>query len=183
MPRFALLLVLAWCLLLPPPARADQVRDLTAPEVRQLVEEEGALPVHVLSRIEFDMQHLPGSINIPVTEVAASDALPPDRERPLVEAEEPATVAAPAGTEDLAGLRLLLVDDNEINREVALMTRARTHTVTPAGPGLEALVLLAQTDVDAVLMDVQMPDMDGLTATAAIRAAEGGLPPRAWTAT
>jgi rhodanese-related sulfurtransferase len=60
------------------------VPDLTAPEVRQLVEEEGALPVHVLSRIEFDMQHLPGSINIPVTEVAASDALPADRERPLV---------------------------------------------------------------------------------------------------
>ena len=52
--------------------------------MRQLVEEEGALPVHVLSRIEFDMQHLPGSINIPVTEVAASDALPTDRERPLV---------------------------------------------------------------------------------------------------
>ncbi len=98
---------------------------------------------------------------------------------PLLPAEEPATVAEPAGIEALAGLHLLLVDDNEINREVARMTLARIHTVTPAGTGLEALVLLAQTDVDAVLMDVQMPDMDGLTATAAIRAAEGGLPPPA----
>ena len=82
--RFAPILVLACLLLVPPPARANQVRDLTAPEVREMVEEDGALPVHVLSRIEFDMQHLPGSINIPVTEVAASDALPADRERPLV---------------------------------------------------------------------------------------------------
>ena len=84
MDRFVLMLVLACLFLVAPSARAHQVPDLTAPEVRQLVEEEGALPVHVLSRIEFDMQHLPGSINIPVTEVAASDALPTDRDRPLV---------------------------------------------------------------------------------------------------
>ena len=84
MDRFAPILVLACLLLVAPPARANQVRDLTAPEVREMVEEDGALLVHVLSRIEFDMQHIPGSINIPVTEVAASDALPADRERPLV---------------------------------------------------------------------------------------------------
>ena len=54
------------------------------------------------------------------------------------------------------------------------MTLARSHRVTGAGTGLEALALLAQVDFDAVLMDVQMPEMDGLAATAAIRAAERG---------
>ena len=49
MDRFAPILVLACLLLVAPPARANQVRDLTAPEVREMVEEDGALLVHVLS--------------------------------------------------------------------------------------------------------------------------------------
>ena len=84
MDRFAPMLVLACLLLVAPSARAHQVPDLSAPEVRQLVEEEGALPVHVLSRIEFDMQHIPGSINIPVTALADSDLLPREKDRSLI---------------------------------------------------------------------------------------------------
>jgi CheY-like chemotaxis protein len=68
------------------------------------------------------------------------------------------------------------VDDSEVNREVATLTLERAHRVTGAGTGLEALALLAQADFDAVLMDVQMPKMDGPVATMAIRAAEGGEP-------
>ena len=49
-----------------------------------MVEEDGALLVHVLSRIEFDMQHIPGSINIPVTALADSDLLPREKDRSLI---------------------------------------------------------------------------------------------------
>jgi signal transduction histidine kinase/CheY-like chemotaxis protein/HPt (histidine-containing phosphotransfer) domain-containing protein len=74
------------------------------------------------------------------------------------------------------GLRILVVDDNEVNRDVASMTLARDHAVTTAANGVEALMTLAADSFDAVLMDVQMPLMDGLAATAAIRAAERGEP-------
>ena len=93
---------------------------------------------------------------------------------PLRPAEPPATDAKETQTPGLSGLRILLVDDSEVNREVATMTLERAHRVTGAGTGLEALALLAQADFDAVLMDVQMPEMDGLAATVAVRAAEGG---------
>ena len=85
-------------------------------------------------------------------------------------------VAEAQAARAVSGLRILLVDDSEVNREVAAMTLARSHRVTGAGTGLEALAFLAQADFDAVLMDVQMPEMDGLAATAAIRAAERGAP-------
>ncbi len=93
---------------------------------------------------------------------------------PLQPAEAPAAVAKETQAPVVRGLHILLVDDSEVNREVATMTLARSHRVTGASTGLEALALLAQVDFDAVLMDVQMPEMDGLAATAAIRAAERG---------
>lgn len=65
-------------------AVAGGVPDLTAPEVKMMVEEQGALLVHVLSRLEFDMQHIPGSINIPITGVATSDLLPADKNHPVI---------------------------------------------------------------------------------------------------
>ena len=95
---------------------------------------------------------------------------------PLRPAEAPARVVKETQAPVLRGLHILLVDDSEVNREVATMTLARSHRVTGAGTGLEALVLLAQVDFDAVLMDVQMPEMDGLAATTAIPAAETGQP-------
>ncbi len=77
---------------------------------------------------------------------------------------------------ELKGLHILVVDDNEVNRDVAGMTLARDHAVTTSGNGIEALMSLASGEFDVVLMDVQMPVMDGLTATRVIRAAEQGLP-------
>lgn len=65
-------------------AAAGEVPDLTAPEVKMMVEEQGALLVHVLSRLEFDMQHIPGSINIPITAVSTSDLLPTDKNHPVI---------------------------------------------------------------------------------------------------
>jgi PAS domain S-box-containing protein len=74
------------------------------------------------------------------------------------------------------GLHILVVDDNEVNRDVASMTLEQDHIVTTAANGAEALVKLAFDRFDVVLMDVQMPVLDGLATTTLIRAIEQGQP-------
>ncbi|MCT9810268.1 response regulator [Acidovorax sp. Be4] len=70
----------------------------------------------------------------------------------------------------LAGKKVLVVDDNALNREVAEdFLRLVGMQVVTAHHGRHALERLQTETVDAVLMDVHMPDMDGLTATRAIR--------------
>jgi two-component system, sensor histidine kinase and response regulator len=73
-------------------------------------------------------------------------------------------------------LKVLLVEDNAINRELAkrLLTK-RGHTVFLAENGKLALSAIESQDFDVVLMDVQMPEMDGFEATAAIRKMEASL--------
>jgi signal transduction histidine kinase/DNA-binding response OmpR family regulator/ligand-binding sensor domain-containing protein/HPt (histidine-containing phosphotransfer) domain-containing protein len=70
----------------------------------------------------------------------------------------------------LAGARILLVEDNPINQELAreLLNRAGI-VVNIAGDGKEALAILGRERFDAVLMDCQMPVMDGYEATHALR--------------
>ena len=70
-------------------------------------------------------------------------------------------------------LHILLAEDNPINQlMVTRMLANRGHTVEIASTGAEALAALEQHTFDVVLMDVQMPEMDGFEATAAIRAQE-----------
>jgi PAS domain S-box-containing protein len=73
-------------------------------------------------------------------------------------------------TEQIRGAQILLVEDNEINRQVAreILENAGL-TVTMACDGKEAVAAVARNRFDAVLMDVQMPVMDGYTATREIR--------------
>jgi CheY-like chemotaxis protein len=67
----------------------------------------------------------------------------------------------------------LLVEDNAINQTLALrLLQKRGYVVAVAGNGREALAALEKEDFEVVLMDVQMPEMDGFEATAAIRERE-----------
>jgi two-component system sensor histidine kinase/response regulator len=95
---------------------------------------------------------------------------------------KPSEAGSPPATSTAGGLamgaegrrvRILLVEDNVVNQRVAsgLLTR-RGHPVTLAQDGREALARLEHETFDLVLMDVQMPVMGGLEATAAIRLRE-----------
>ena len=89
------------------------------------------------------------------------------------------------GTPETAGrmpagrsLRLLLAEDNVVNQRLAVLLLDRLgHEITVVGDGAEAVaqVLHAATPFDAVLMDMQMPVLDGLAATREIRAAQGDV--------
>lgn len=78
-----------------------------------------------------------------------------------------------AAAYDFSGRRLLLAEDNAINTEVAVMLlESKGFTVDTAENGLRALELFSKSSTgyyDAILMDIRMPLMDGLTATTSIR--------------
>ena len=77
--------------------------------------------------------------------------------------------------ESRRSLRVLLAEDNPVNQQVAVaMLVKRGHEVHVAGNGREAVDAVRARDYDVVLMDIQMPELDGFEATQAIRAMPKG---------
>ena len=78
-----------------------------------------------------------------------------------------------AKTQPARKLHILIADDNPINQRLARSLLAKQgHSTMAVGSGREALAALQLQDFDLILMDVQMPDLDGFEATKAIRAQE-----------
>lgn len=102
---------------------------------------------------------------------------------PLLAARTPAAGAAspaPAPSAPARRLRLLVADDDAVNRVLATtILGKRGHDVEAVAGGAAVLEALRRNRFDAVVMDVQMSDMDGLSATAAIRRGDAGDAARA----
>jgi PAS domain S-box-containing protein len=97
------------------------------------------------------------------TFTARFDMEPPSPDLP----EDPAPQPRPA----LPSLHVLLADDNRVNRDItARLLTLRGHRVSTAQNGREAVEAAGETPFDCILMDIQMPGMDGVAATRAIRA-------------
>jgi CheY-like chemotaxis protein len=115
-----------------------------------------------------------GFLTKPATPAMLRDALAGASAAPL----QPPPLALPASAARLAGVRVLVVDDIAMNRQIARgLLEHDGATVDEADGGVAALAMSAAHDYDAILMDVQMPDMDGYACTRAMRQRAGARIP------
>ena len=140
----------------------------------------GAIPVvamlsmaeqELLAKMPQDTVRYQATLVRPLTASAVDAALASCRDAGL-----PAGAHAPLAAQRLRGMRLLLVEDNALNRQVAMeLLTGEGATVDLADGGRAGVAALSAPNAgyDAVLMDVQMPDMDGYAATQAIRRLPG----------
>ncbi len=109
-----------------------------------------------------------------------------DQSDPLqtqISTEAPMTVEAPITLQPLRGFRILLVEDNPVNQVVAQALLSRMElSVTVVSDGKQAVEMLKATDFDLILMDIQMPVLDGYQATQQIRQFNTAIPIIALTA-
>jgi two-component system sensor histidine kinase/response regulator len=84
-------------------------------------------------------------------------------------------VCAEDGDSDKRPVRVLLAEDNAVNQMVAVrLLKKRGYEITVAGTGSEALAAWERNAYDLLLLDVQMPEMDGIEAALEIRRRENG---------
>jgi signal transduction histidine kinase/CheY-like chemotaxis protein len=112
----------------------------------------------------------------PASASAQLPAAPPVSAAPQVTVKLRAMAAAVNRQQaNVRPLRILLAEDNLVNQKLASELLKRDgHTIVVVGDGHEAVTAIGADAFDLVLMDVQMPTIDGLRATAEIRAAERG---------
>ncbi|GGF48564.1 hypothetical protein GCM10011611_63710 [Aliidongia dinghuensis] len=130
-------------------------------------------PMPLRSGDGFDASLFDARLVKPVRHTALIDCLAQLLGAPSIESEVPEDQAA-AGP--VTGGRILLVEDNAINQQIALsLLTGAGHAVDLASDGGEAIEAWRRARYDLVLMDIQMPVVDGLQATREIRRAEGDL--------
>jgi PAS domain S-box-containing protein len=109
----------------------------------------------------------------PVLQSSLLEAIRTALDRPRSTTEHQAWPARSLAGTDQPRLHILLAEDNAVNQKLAVrMLEKRGHTLVVAGTGKEALAAWRRERFDLILMDVQMPEMDGFEVTAAIRQAE-----------
>ncbi len=140
----------------------------------------GKLPPVVIMTTAYDREDLytsarqediPLVLIKPVTQSALYDAVAEAFSGKITRAPEKSEMESMMDlVKDFSGARVLLVEDNDLNQMVAedLLSQAGFR-VCIANNGVESLKLLEDEAFDLVLMDIQMPEMDGLTATRLIR--------------
>jgi PAS domain S-box-containing protein len=119
---------------------------------------------------QIDFESEPGKGALFWFSLPLASALDPKRPQPLR-----TITPAPGLGASVGGLRALVVEDNHVNQLVAAgMLHALGHTARIVPNGAEAIEAVEKERFDLVLMDLEMPEMDGLAATRAIRAAPNG---------
>ncbi len=122
--------------------------------------------------------NLDGFINKPVTASTILDNIMTafGKNRKLGQKDLSVSLSTQKGLGGIAGARILLAEDNEINQQVAceLLTSIGLK-VSVAANGRQALEMVQKGSYDAVLMDVQMPVMDGITSAKEIRNLDSGI--------